>query len=195
MRAHQLWLKRIAKLGLILMMGVSMSACSGDQKWKEEVQLSDGRVIVVEREMLTALGGGEWAINRSGIKPKEYHIRFEYPEESGEKIEWKSIKKSPQTWPELPLIFDLVAGQPVVFSIVAISSGLEVYSKYIYRNGAWIEETLPDKFEKQTTNLFLRVGVDMPSFVDLETKRKINSSVDYRQFFKQVGPNRQAAIH
>ena len=47
MRTIQLWLKQITKLGLILMMGVSMSACS--KSWKEEVQLHDGRKIIVER--------------------------------------------------------------------------------------------------------------------------------------------------
>lgn len=40
-------LKRITKLGLLLMMGVSMSACSKD--WKEEVLLHDGNKIIVER--------------------------------------------------------------------------------------------------------------------------------------------------
>jgi hypothetical protein len=177
-----------AKLGLLLILCASMSACSGDQKWKEEVQLSDGRIIVVEREMLTALGGGEWATNRSGIKPKEYRFRFEYPNGSGKIIEWHSTKIDSQTWPEVPLILAMESGQPVVFAIIGISSACEVYSKYVYRNGAWVEEVLPEKFEKQLTNLFLKVGVDMPSFVNLETKRKINSSVDYRRSLKQVGP-------
>jgi len=40
-------MRRITKLGLLLMMGVSMSACSKD--WKEEVLLHDGKKIIVER--------------------------------------------------------------------------------------------------------------------------------------------------
>jgi hypothetical protein len=40
-------MQRIVKLGLVLMMGVSMSACS--KSWKEEVQLHDGSKIIVER--------------------------------------------------------------------------------------------------------------------------------------------------
>lgn len=181
-------MQRVVKLGLILMMGVSMSACSGDQHWKEEVLLSDGRVIVVERELITEGGGDEWAINRSGVKPKEYRVRFEYPASSGVMIEWRSTKIDSQTWPEIPLIFDVVSEKPVVFSLVSIDAACEVYLKYIYRDGAWIEEKLPDKFEKLSTNLFLRLGVGMPDFVDLETKRKVNSSVDYRRSLKQVGP-------
>ncbi|MFM9438477.1 hypothetical protein ACFDR9_005584 [Janthinobacterium sp. CG_23.3] len=57
-------LKTIIAVGLIFFMVVSMSACvGGSEKWKEEVQLSDGRVIVVERETIRARGGDEWAHN------------------------------------------------------------------------------------------------------------------------------------
>ncbi|NVN90381.1 MAG: hypothetical protein HXX11_07220 [Desulfuromonadales bacterium] len=101
----------------------------GTEKWKEEVPLSNGRVIVVERETLREGGGGEWASNRSGTKPKEYRIRFAHPDGSGKMIEWRSTKKSPRTYPEFPLILDLESGQPIVFAIVAISAHrCEVYS-------------------------------------------------------------------
>ncbi len=67
----------------------------------------------------------------------------------------------------------------------------EVYSKYIYRNGIWIEEALPEEFEKRITNLFIRNDIDMPKYVDQETKRKGNADIGYRQSLKQVGPKRQ----
>jgi hypothetical protein len=191
MSTRQTLLKRITKMGLILMMGVSMNACSSSEHWKEEVQLSDGRIIVVERERLGERGGDEWASNRSGTKPKEYRIRFAHPDGSGKMIEWRTTKIDSQTWPEIPLILDMESGQPVVFAIVAISSGCEVYSKYIYQNGIWIEEALPEKFEQRMTNLFLRIGVDMPKFVNLETKRKRNAEPGYSKSLKQVGPTRQ----
>jgi hypothetical protein len=35
--------------GLLLMMGVSLSACSSSKSWKEEAQLHDGQKIIVER--------------------------------------------------------------------------------------------------------------------------------------------------
>lgn len=190
MKANHPWLKQITKLGFLLMLGVTMNACSSSENWKEEVQLSDGRIIVVAQEMLSEGGGDEWASNRSGTKPKEYRIRFAHLDGSGQMIEWRS-KKEFETWPEIPLIVDMEVGQPIVFSIVAISIGCEVYSKYVYRNGAWIEEALPEKFEQRTTNLFLKVGVDMPRFVDLETKRKVNAKPGYRRALKQVGPTRQ----
>ena len=180
----------------ILIMGTSMNAFGflgfgGSEKWKEEVQLSDGRIIVVERETLREGGGGEWASNRSGTKPKEHRIRLAYPEGSGKMIEWRSTKKSPATWPEFPLILDLESGQPIVFTSVGIGARCEVYSKYTYRNGAWNEELLSERFAERMTNLFLRNGVDMPKFVDLETKRKGNAEIGYRRSIRQVGPARQ----
>ena len=63
--------------------------------------------------------------------------------------------------------------------------------KYVYRNGAWVEETLPEKFEQRTTNLFIRDGVDMPKFVNLETKRIGNAEIGYRRALLHVGPTRQ----
>lgn len=182
---------------IILTMGVtSMNAFGlfgfgGAEKWKEEVQLSDGRIIVIEREMLSERGGDEWASNRSGTKPKGYRIRFAHPDGSGKIIEWRSTKKGPSTWPEIPLILDMESGQPIVFVIVDIRDRCEIYTKYIYRNGIWIEETLLERFEERKTNLFLRVGTDMPKFVDLETKRKVNASKSYRKSIRQVGPTRQ----
>jgi hypothetical protein len=168
-----------------MMMGVSIIGCSGDQKWKEEVQLSDGHIIVVERELLTEGGGDEWAINRSGSKPKEYRIRFEYPEKSGQEIEWHSIKQK-RTWPELPLIFDVENGKPVVFSNFYDSVGCQIYLKYVYQDGVWTEEMLPPVFEQHTTNLFLKFSAGLSS-VNLKTKQELNSDVGFRHI-QQVGP-------
>ena len=174
----------------IILVSVSMSACgAGSEKWKEEVKLGDGRIIVIEREVLNERGGDEWASNRAGTKPKEYRIRFADPAGSGQIVEWRTTKLSPGTWPEIPLILDVEAAQPIVFASVAISNGCEVYSKYVYRNGVWIEEPLPENFDQRTSNLFLKVGVDMPKFVSLETKREINAN--YQRALTQVGPTRK----
>lgn len=175
-------------LGLTCMDVFGLFGFGGKENWKEEVQLSDGRVIVVDRETLREQGGDEWVANRSGTKPKEYRIRFANPDRSGKMIEWQSKKISPGTWPEIPLILDLESGYPIIFSNVAISDNCEIYSKYIYRNGVWIGVELPDTFEKRTTNLYLRLGTDMPKYVGLEMKHKVNTSGDYRRSIIQVGP-------
>lgn len=193
-KGHSL-LKAFGTIGLILTLGMSMNACGfGGESWKEEVQLSDGRIIVVEREQINEGGGDEWASNRSGTKPKEYRIRFEYPSGTGKMIEWRSIKKDDGMWPETPLLFDVHSGQPIIFSLVAISICCEVYSKYVYRNGAWVEEPLPEQFEQHATNLFFGSRRDMPSFLNLAEKAKRNSGGGYRQALKQVGPNRQVTF-
>ncbi|MFZ5774962.1 MAG: hypothetical protein ACOY3Z_05715 [Thermodesulfobacteriota bacterium] len=163
----------------------------GSENWKEEVQLSDGLVIVVERETLRERGGDEWVMNRSGTKPKEYLIRFAHPDRQEEMIEWRSTK-SYRTWPEVPLVLDLSESrQPVVYTSVGINAGCEVYSKYVYSNGVWREEMLPETFEKRITNLYLRIGVNMPWHVDLETKRKGNAEIGYPTCYRQVGPTRK----
>ena len=54
MKANHRWLKQIAKLGFLWLMGVSMSAEAGlfgfgGVSWKEEVLMHDGRKLIVER--------------------------------------------------------------------------------------------------------------------------------------------------
>jgi hypothetical protein len=173
---------------------LSMAGCSGSpraEKWKEEVRLSSGKIIVVERETLRERGGDEIASNRSGTKPKKRIIRFVNPNGSKKIIEWRSTKLDDVRWPEKHLILDLESGDPVVYTIVYVSGSCEVYSKYVYRNGIWSEEKLPEKFKVRTTNLFIRDGVDMPKFVDLAKKQKGNDEIGYRKSLKQVGPTRK----
>jgi hypothetical protein len=190
------WLLRaLSIIGLILTLGMSMSACGGSESWKEEVQLSDGRIIVVDRELIREAGGDEWASNRTGSKPKEYRIRFSDPDGSGKTIEWRSTKIDIQTWPEIPLVFDIASGKPIVFSLAAVSICCEVYSKYVYQNGAWVEEPLPEQFEQRTTNLLFGSHKGMPTFVNLEEKRSRNGGVGYRNALTQVGPNRTVKFH
>lgn len=178
---------------LIMGTGISIVGCSANtEKWQEEVQISDGRIIIVDRETLRERGGGEIVSNRSGTKPKEHRMRFVNPDGSGKIVEWRGIKKEDRGWPEIPLILDLDAGRPIVYTLVGTEARVVMYSKYIYQDDIWREEELPETFAERTTNLFLKLGVDMPKYVDLETKRKVNRSVDYGRDLKQVGPKRHA---
>lgn len=182
------WLATIS----LMILGGGMSACSGGAtKWNEEVQLSDGRIIVIEREAIYVGGGDEWASNRSGSKIDGYRILYSDPDGSGKVIEWRATKKSPRTYPEVPLIFDLLVGEPTIFSLVAISSGCEVYSKYVYQNGAWTEEPLPEQFEQLTTNLLFASKRDLPKLLTLAEKNQRNSEPGHRQAIKKIGPTRK----
>lgn len=166
--------KLIMVVGTIALWTLFFRACTPqDHEWNEEVQLSNGKVIVIERELVMEAGGDEWASNRSGSKPKEYRIQFADPSDSKKMIEWYSIKKSPQTYPEIPLILDVVSGQLVVFSSVAKAGGCQMYNEYRYQNGAWVEEKLPPTFEQRATNLFVMSRKEFKSFMDLKTKQAI----------------------
>lgn len=185
-------LKFKSSIWLVLGIGVSVSACgSSSHKWGEEVQLSNSRIIVIERETVVERGGGEWASNRSGTKPREYRIRFAMPDRAGQTIEWKSIKKSPRGWPEKALVLDVEAGQPIVVASVYISDGCEIYLKYRYQDGTWVEQALLEEFEQRPTNLLIRDGTNMPKFVTLPEKRKGNAEPNYRRALRNVGPRRK----
>ena len=155
------------------MIVLCMAACgTGNEKWKEEVQLSDGKVIVVERELVLESGGDEWASNRSGVSPKENRMRFPNPDGLGKMIEWHSTKMDISIRPEIPLILDVTSGQFVIFSSVSDPRGCQIYSKYLYQNGTWVEEILPPTFEQHATNLYVFQNEGL-NFINLQKNVKI----------------------
>lgn len=90
MKTHHQWQKRIVKLGLILMMGVSMNTDAGlfgfgGDSWKEEVLLHDGSKIIVKRSQSY---GGKHEV---GQPPpiKEHTISFTLPN-TNKTITWES---------------------------------------------------------------------------------------------------------
>ena len=180
------WLKVFKTIGLALILGASLSACGGSEKWKEEVQLSDGEVIVVERELVLESGGDEWASNRKGAKPKERYIRFTDTNDSKKKIEWRSLKKDISTRPEIPLILDVMPGQWVIFSTIPKPNGCLMYNKYLYQNGIWVEEKLPPTFEQRATNLYVFQNEGL-SYIDLNKKRENIADIRNDRLV-QVGP-------
>lgn len=178
-------------LGLLLLLAATLLAgCARNVTWKEEVKLSDGRVIVVERETVRVPGGDDLAYGGSGSRPKERRIRIPNPDGSGKIIEWHSTKTDANYWPENPLVLDVVGDEVVVMSAVPVSPACDVYLKYAFRNGVWIEERLQEEFTSIKTNLLLMSGPDMPSFVDLENKASDIADIRYPRRLKQVGPHR-----
>ena len=186
----EFWLKVFKRFGLVLILGASMTACgAGSIKWKEEVQLSDGKIIVVERETIYERGGDEWASNRGGSKAKEERIRFTDPNDSKKLIEWRSIKKDRQTYPEIPIVFDTKSFQPNIFTALATSTTCVVYSKYVYQKGVWVEEKLPEQFEQHATNLLFASQENLPKLLNLVEKNRRNNEIGHSKVFKQAGPN------
>jgi len=166
MRTHQLWLKQIMDLGLLLTMGASMSADAGlfghTKGWKEEVQLHDGRVLVVER--FYNLGDYPTIDARERALLDET-ITFTLPE-SNKKIFWKTEFRQDLTEPNSlgALLLDVVGGVPYLATSPA---GCIAYNKwgrpnppYIlfkYVNAAWqqipLKEFPPELVEANLMNM------------------------------------------
>jgi hypothetical protein len=178
----------------LLLVFILISACSKTVGWKEEVQLSNGQMIVIERETKHRPGGAEWA-RGSGWKPEQYIIRFQYPPDSGRLIEWRSTKISPATYPEFPLLLDIEPKKdaPFLVSINWPKDGCYEYVRYVAREGSWVEDPLPTEFEPRAANLYLpAAGIDLPRKVTLALKRTENADIRYRQRMKQIGPKQTA---
>ena len=176
-------------LVLLSLAAPALAGCSKTVTWKEEVQLSDGRVIVVERETLRVPGGDELAHGGSGTVPQERRIRFEFPPGAKRTVEWRTVKRSGMGWPEDPLVLDFETDFPYIIALNS-GAGCLYYSKYAFRNGAWVEEPLPDQFEPRKANLFLMSGPQMPDFVNLDDKERKNNSSKYDKRLKTIGPER-----
>jgi hypothetical protein len=193
------WLAAIS----LAILGGGMSACTStsDISWKEEVQLSDGRVVVIEREVTLIGGASRPFLPEMGTgKFDEERIRFAISDGSGKDIEWRSTKRDYLTYPETPLVFELdSSSQPIILTIVgpvaATTPPCAKYSKYIFRNGVWTEEALPERFDQLATNLWLVRFPEKryaPKLLTLAEKRKLNPTDECAPAFRQVGPSPSA---
>jgi hypothetical protein len=125
MRINQPWLKLITKLGLLLMMGVSMNGCSATMSWKEEVLLHDGGKIIAERSYNL---GGYPTIDSRERKSLDETVTFTLPG-SNKKITWKTDFRDSEPEPNSLnlLILDVVDGVPYIATYPA---GSIAYSKW-----------------------------------------------------------------
>jgi hypothetical protein len=110
-------LKRIAEAGLILMMGISMSANAGlfgfgGDSWKEEALQYDGSKIIVKRSQNY---GGRHEIGQ-GATIKDYSISFTLPN-SAKTITWTSEYSEDVGRANLhPLALHVLNGTPYIIA-------------------------------------------------------------------------------
>lgn len=137
MKTNQFWSKQIMKFGLLLIMGVSMSADAGlfghTMGWKEEVVLHDGKVMVVER----FYNLGEYpAIESHNRAPLDQTIIFTLPG-SNKTVSWKTEYRDdfPEPNSLSPLLVDVVAGVPYLATSPA---GCISYNKWGRPNPPYI---------------------------------------------------------
>ncbi len=155
MTPHTL-LKRITKLGLLLMIGVSMSACS--KSWKEEVQLHDGSKIIVERNV--DRGGRHEIGQQSPIK--EQSLTFTLPE-TNESITWKSeFSKDVGLADFQPLLLDIFRGAVYV---VTNPVGCLAYNKWGRPNPPYVVFRYEGKEWKRITIQELPAEIKTPNII------------------------------
>jgi hypothetical protein len=129
--------KLITKLGLLLMMGVSMNADAGlfghSKGWKEEVQLHDGRVLLIERSYNL---GGYPTLDARERRLLDETITFTLPE-SNQKVVWKTDFNDTVSEPNSlgSLLLDIVGGVPYLATGPA---GCIAYNKWGRPNPPYI---------------------------------------------------------
>lgn len=176
-------------------------------KWQEEVKLSTGEVIVVERETRFKPSGGD-PVRSSGWAADVMAIRFRYPPDSKNVIEWRTVRYDGTgggnyRHPEVPLVFDInqIPGKIYLITNAGGSKGgCDEYWRYRYENGVWRADMLPETFETRPPNLLLASDeINTPSQITLDFKRKFEA--DYHRWtrydirFRQIGPDRCLCGH
>lgn len=126
-------LKRITKLGLILMVGVSMNAHSSTMRWKEEVLLHDGNKVVIERFYNL---GGYTTIDSRKRKSLDQTVTFTLPG-ADKVIIWKTDFHDSLPEPNSLnlLLLDVVKGVPYIATYPA---GCIAYNKWERPNPPYI---------------------------------------------------------
>lgn len=185
-------------------------------KWQEEVKLSTGEVIVVERETRFK-GGGNPFQGAADLMT----IRFRYPPDAKEVIEWRTVRYGNRGHflpgkpigldlgpgkigpnirgysPEYPLLLDVEQETKQLVLITrnaGTSEGCDEYFRYRYENGAWRDDMLPETFGVRFANLFLDAEkLTVPSYVDLEISSGSGKRKDVR--FHKIGPDRCLCGH
>lgn len=163
MRTNTLWLKRIAELGLILMMGASMSASAGlfgfgGTSWKEEVLLHDGGKIIVERSIDR---GGRHEI---GQQPpvKVESMAFTLPA-TDERIIWKSEFSTDIGYADFqPLLLDVFQG---VAYVVTSPVGCLSYNKWGRPNPPYVIFKYQDKAWQRIAMQELPAELSKPNLI------------------------------
>jgi len=174
--------------------------------WQEEVKLSTGEMIVVEREtnfiprgaLYNLPGDTRWHADST-------EIAFRYSKIQTGKIEWKSERKDFQSIPnpEKPLLLDLTKdGEPVIMTSLydkSLKGGRVVciaYYRYQYRNGHWENVPLPDTFPKREANLFQHYfDQTRQGRLDLNTKKKLIKEKPPLAWYRNIGPERSKCWH
>lgn len=119
---------------MLILVSVSMSACSDIGSWKEEVRLSDGRVIIVEQQRKYE---GVYTGQDVGSVVRESWMTFKLPEFDDKEIIWHENLK--------PRILNVHDGQLYIVGVPPTGREFRKYGKpnpsylgYKYNQKAWV---------------------------------------------------------
>lgn len=191
-------MRRIAKLGLLLMLGASMSACSSTMEWKEEVKLHDGQVIEAERYY--HLGGYAYLDSREQT-PLDETVTFRL--QNGKIIVWKNDFRDSEPEPNSlnHFRFDIVNGIPYLATYPA---GCIAYNKwgrpnppqvlFKYENEQWTRITLselPQELIGSSANVIVGrpASSQLKSFYTVEgvnAKNRDISTPEYKTILREA---------
>ena len=189
------YLSSSRRLVSALLICLALAGCDSTVKWREEVKLSTGEIITIDREVKHR-GGGAALPQGQGTIPREHLIRFRYPAQTGPLIEWRSTKLSPATYAELPLVLDLGADKAwFIFTRHLPNEGCIQYMKYQSKNGAWTEPPLAEDIDTHPTNLFLAADSnEIEGLISIAEKAQENASMGYPKHLRKVGPKKKLCI-
>ncbi|MEN3109663.1 hypothetical protein ACFONG_14240 [Uliginosibacterium paludis] len=167
------WLKVV--IWPILLVGL-LEACGQDYpkkplQWREEVQLSDGRVVWVER---TASADGMHEMGGpSGIKNEHYSLRFSPPGDAPLPA-WESKYR--------PMIFNYNSEKKEWYIVSSFYNGCETwfeleqpkypYIEFVFRQGAWVRVPLDERLVGQKTNMYREIDLEKGEPFSIDLKRK-----------------------
>jgi hypothetical protein len=156
-------MKKIAKLGLLLMTGVGMSAGAGllglgGMSWKEEVLLHDGSKIIADRSV--ELGGR----HELGQKPpiKEQSLTFTLPSNKQRVIWQDHYSEDVGSSNFNPLLLEIVNGTAYV---LVSPAGCLSYNKWGRPNPPYVVFKYQGKEWKRVSLQELPVEIKLPNIV------------------------------
>lgn len=191
-------LKRMAKLGLLLIMGASMSACAGligrSMSWQEEVLLHDGSKMIIKRYQQRK---GSHEIG-SGPPIKERSITF-IPPGANKAITWKDELTEDIGHANFTLLaLHILNGVPYIVTTPDLCMAYNKWGRpnppyviFKYAGMAWQRIQLSDFPEEfKTINLvvntyredYIKSFEDKTDFITAEGVKEINSSLTQPEY-------------
>lgn len=127
-------------LVVLLLLGLALRGCSDTLTWKEEVRLSDGRVVVVTQKRRYE---GAYNGQTFGNIPREAWLTIKLPEFGNEEITWHERLK--------PRIVNIYNGKLYVVGWPPTEREFRLYGRqdppyvgFVYENRQWKRITFPE---------------------------------------------------